>query len=351
MDNLFSLRLVVKTLPESLKPWKPQQLSWPRTNLTQMKWRTEVEVVKGSRPIGYKDQVLVFGSCFANHLGAKLDYYQFRYLANPFGVLFHPVPMERLLRRAAERNQFSEGDIFEHEKLWRSLEAHSRLAQNSQQSTLDGMNQALATLRDSLSKTSHIVFTLGTAFAFRHHRTNSLVANCHKMPQQEFRRELTPVAELIQSLESMVALVKAINSACHILFTVSPVRHIRDGLVENQRSKAHLLTAVHEVVDTKRIHYFPAYELLMDDLRDYRFYNRDLIHPSEQAVDYVWEKFMESWIDPEAVLIMQRVASIRKQLAHRVLNPDSEQGIDIGDRLRQKANELKKEYPFIHFDL
>ncbi len=316
-----------------------------------MKWRTEVEVVKGSRPIGYKDQVLVLGSCFANHLGEKLDYYQFRHLANPFGVLFHPIPMERLLRRSLEGKQFTEADLFENEQVWRSLEAHSRLAQTSKKHTLDGMNQALLSLRDSLRNSSHLVFTLGTAFAFRHQRTNILAANCHKLPQKEFRRELTPVSELIRSLESTVSMVQEINNSCHILFTVSPVRHIRDGLVENQRSKAHLLTAVHEVVDANRIHYFPAYELLMDDLRDYRFYNRDLIHPSEQAVDYVWEKFMDSWIDQEALPVMQRVTSIRKQLGHRVLNQGSDSVSESGDALRQKANELKEEYPFIHFDL
>jgi hypothetical protein len=316
-----------------------------------MKWRTKVEIAQGAYPIDYQDEILVLGSCFADHLGGKLAYYQFRHLSNPFGVLFHPIPLGHLIERAIEGRHFREADLFEHEGLWRCLEVHSRIAGTSGEATLEGMKQALNVFQQALAKASHIVLTLGTAFAFRNLDKDLLVANCHKLPQQQFRRELTPVVELIHSLSHTLAVIRENNPECQILLTVSPVRHVRDGLVENQRSKAHLLAAVHQVVEGVNIHYFPAYELLMDELRDYRFYKRDLIHPTEQAVDFVWEKFMEAWVDPGAIPVMDRVAGIRKQLAHRNIHAAESLGVAASESLKQKVEALSAEFPFIHFEV
>jgi len=316
-----------------------------------MKWRTEVEIVPGSDPIDYQDEVLVLGSCFADHLGEKLAYYQFRHLANPFGILFHPIPLGHLVKRAVEERHFGEEDLFKHEGLWRCLEVHSRVAGTSKYATLKGMNQALEVFRKSLEQASHIVLTLGTAFAFRYLEEDVMVANCHKLPQQQFRRELSPVAELVDSLGDTLAAVRGINPGCQVLLTVSPVRHVRDGLVENQCSKAHLIAAVHQVVRGANNHYFPSYELLMDELRDYRFYKRDLIHPTEQAVDFVWEKFMEAWVDPGAIPVMKRVGAIRKQMAHRDVRATESSGADTNTLLKEKAAILSAEYPFMQFDL
>ncbi len=316
-----------------------------------MKWRTKVEIAQGADPIDYQDEILVLGSCFADHLGEKLAYYQFRHLANPFGVLFHPIPLGHLIERAIEGRHFKEADLFEHEGLWRCLEVHSRIAGTSGEATLKRMNQALNVFQKALAQASHMVLTLGTAFAFRNLDKDLLVANCHKLPQQQFHRELTPVAELIHSLSHTLAVIRGNNPECKILLTVSPVRHVRDGLVENQRSKAHLIAAVHHVVDNANIHYFPAYELLMDELRDYRFYKRDLIHPTEQAVDFVWEKFMEAWVNPGAIPVMKRVDAIRKQMAHRDVRATDPFGVDANEPLKQKAAALSADYPFIQFDL
>lgn len=316
-----------------------------------MKWRTEVEIAPGSQLIDYQDEILVLGSCFADHLGEKLAYYQFRHLANPFGVLFHPAPMGHLVKRVVEGRHFREEDLFEHEGLWRCFEVHSRVAGTSKNDTLEGMNRAFEAFGRSLAQASHIVMTLGTAFAFRYLEKDMMVANCHKLPQQQFRRELSPVEELIHSLENTLAAIREINPGCQILLTVSPVRHVRDGLVENQRSKAHLIAAVHHVARGGSIHYFPAYELLMDELRDYRFYKRDLIHPTEQAVDFVWEKFIEAWVDPVAIPVMKRVEAIRKQMAHRDARATESSGVDTNAFLKEKAEALSAEYPFIQFDL
>ena len=316
-----------------------------------MKWRTEVEIPKSALPMGYKDEILVLGSCFADNLAGKLAYYQFRHLANPFGVLFHPIPMARLLERAAGQKRFKEEDLFEHQQLWRSLEVHSKLAGTSRDETLVQMNETLKSFEKTMKRASHIVLTLGTAFAFRNLEDGLLAANCHKLPQDLFRRELTPVAELTDALRDTLAVLRKSNPECHVLLTVSPVRHLRDGLVENQRSKAHLLAAVHQVVNSEDTHYFPAYELLMDELRDYRFYKTDLIHPSEQAVDFVWEKFMQAWVAPQAIPVMKRVSAIRTQLAHREFSTDTQAGVAAKESLKQKMLGLMADYPFIHFDL
>jgi hypothetical protein len=177
------------------------------------------------------------------------------------------------------------------------------------------------------------------------------VANCHKLPGELFGRELAPVPELHRSLAAMLALIREMSPTCHILFTVSPVRHLRDGLVENQRSKAHLLTAVHQVVDGKQVHYFPSYELLMDELRDYRFYDRDLTHPSPQAVDFVWERFVDSWVDPAALPVMDRVAAVRKQLGHLCRDGEAAEIQASREAVIKKAEALVAQYPFMNFDL
>jgi len=315
-----------------------------------MKWRTEVAIPSGPNPIGYRDQVLLLGSCFATHLSEKLTYYQFPSLCNPFGVLFHPVPMENLLRRALEDRPFAPEDLLESQGRWRSLQAHSTLSGGSLTEALTQLNGALATLKQALQHSTHAVITLGTAYGFRHLKTGYLVANCHKLPSGEFERELSAPPALEQSLSGILTLLRSYQKDMTCLLTVSPVRHIRDGLVENQRSKAHLITAVHTLVQRGEADYFPSYELFMDELRDYRFYDRDLIHPSGAAVDYVWERFVQAWVEPQALLVMDEVASIRKGLAHRPLHGNSPEYRKFRESLEDKIQSLLKRYPHMILD-
>ena len=316
-----------------------------------MKWRTELTIPQGHPKIGYDGFVFLVGSCFASHLSRKLGYFQLPHLGNPFGVLYHPAPMENLLSRAAEGRPFGEGELFENEGLWRSLETHSQGARPDREETLQALNAALEATRGALGRATHVVLTLGTAYAFRHRETGRLVANCHKLPSSHFARELSPVGELTDSLGRILEVLRALQPGLTVLLTVSPVRHIRDGLVENQRSKAHLLAAAHHLVDRGLAGYFPAYELMMDELRDYRFYEADLLHPNAQAVDFIWERFAEAWVAGEAGPVMERVGEVRRQMEHRPLQADSPAYREFRRSLEEKARALMAEHPQIRFEI
>ena len=314
-----------------------------------MKWRTDVAIPYGPDPIGYRDRVRLLGSCFATHLSEKLNYYQFRAISNPFGVLFHPAPVENLLRRALEDRPFALEDLVESQGRWRCLESHSALSGESPDKALKQLNAGLTALKHALADSTHTVLTLGTAYGFRHLQTGQLVANCHKLPSREFERELSSPETLGESLSGILALLRSFQQDMTCMLTVSPVRHIRDGLVENQRSKAHLIAAVHTLVQEGAANYFPSYELFMDELRDYRFYDRDLIHPSEAAVDYVWERFEQAWIDREALAVMEEVSKIRKGLAHRPLHGNSREYDKFRKSLEVKIQNLQERYPHMDF--
>lgn len=314
-----------------------------------MKWRTEVSIPSGSRPIGYHNPVLLLGSCFATHLSEKLSYYQFPCLSNPFGVVFHPLPIENLIRRAVESREFTADDVLESQGRWVCLEVHSSLSGGSAEEALQQLNQALKKLKQALERTTHTVLTLGTAYGFRHLSTGQLVANCHKLPGGDFGRELSSPDALKESLSRILTLLRSFRRDMSCLLTVSPVRHIRDGLVENQRGKAHLITAVQALVDQGAAEYFPSYELFMDELRDYRFYDRDLIHPSEAAVDYVWERFEQAWIDPDARPVMKEVAAIRKGLAHRPLHGNTPEHQKFREALHLQIQKLQNRFPHMDF--
>ena len=314
-----------------------------------MKWRTEVEVPPGDDLIDYSSRVLLLGSCFATHLSEKLQYYQFRQTCNPFGVVFHPIPMERLLERALGEFWFQPEEVFEGAGRWRCLQAHSSVSGASREEALGALNAALAGLRQAALEATHLVLTLGTAYGFRYLKSGQLVANCHKLPAREFERKLTPPDVLEESLSRMLQTLRRENPEVTCLLTVSPVRHIRDGLVENQRSKAHLITAAHRLVDGGLASYFPSYEIFMDELRDYRFYSRDLVHPSEVAVDYVWERFGASWVAPGARPVMDQVAALRKGLSHRPLHPGSTGEAGFRKSLEEQMARLLVQFPHMDF--
>lgn len=314
-----------------------------------MKWSTPVSIPPGPAPLGYEGAVLLMGSCFAAHMGEKLRYFQFNALTNPFGVIYHPAPLRDLLKRATENRPFAPEELFEHQGLWRSLEAHSSLGRPDRDDAAIALNEALAGLRGQLQRATHVILTLGSAWGYRARETGRLVANCHTLPAATFRKELSEPAQLEAWLEEGIGLVRAARPQARILLSVSPVRHLRDGLVESQRSKAHLLSAVHSLVDKGLAHYFPAYEIVLDELRDYRFFDRDLVHPNAVAIDYVWERFTETWISASARPVMAEVEGIRKALAHRPLHPGSKAHADFEAQLEQRITRLQDKFPFMKF--
>ena len=217
---------------------------------------------------------------------------------------------------------------------------------------LNSLNQKLREFRDGIASATHIVITLGTAWAYRHSQSDILVANCHKIPQQEFQKEVLSVVDVFDSLHRMRNFIRSINAYVRIIFTISPVRHLKDGFVENQRSKSLLFTALHEYLQDAKDDlqfYFPAYEVLMDELRDYRFYAEDLVHPSSQAIDFIWEKFKNAYIRESSYELMKEVSSIQSGLAHRPFNPDTEGHKIFLENLNEQMKSLQEKVSFIKF--
>jgi len=315
-----------------------------------MKLQTNIPLQVASKPFGYEDKILLLGSCFAENIGAKLAYHKFQAVVNPYGILFHPLAIERVLQDVYNETNSGEGTIFELEETWKSFIAHSRLNSSSKNALEDTLKDAHECLTKTIAKASHIFITLGTAWVYQHKETGIIVANCHKIPQKEFVKELLPIEEIRSSLTRQCAIIKKINPQAEIIFTISPVRHLKDGFVENTRSKAHLISAVHQVVEDKKAEYFPAYELMMDELRDYRFYTTDMLHPSEQAVHYIWEKFLEVYAFAKAKKTSKEVEGIQRGLAHRPFNPKSKQHKQFLEKLRVRKNSLQQKYPHITFE-
>jgi hypothetical protein len=318
-----------------------------------MYFTTKIDIPQNPNPIDYNSKIVSLGSCFAENMGEKFDYFKFQNKTNPFGIIFNPVSIERIIDRAVNDVLFTEEDIFFNSERWHCFEVHSDLSHSDKDEFLANLNKILAETKKQLQDATHIIITYGTSWVYRNIEKDSIVANCHKVPQKQFTKELLSVLVIQESIENTICLIQTINPNCCFIFTISPVRHPKDGFVENQVSKAHLITAVYDIVRTEHsilnTEYFPSYEIMMDELRDYRFYAEDMLHPSQTAIDYIWERFCESFIDENSSETMNEVQEIQKGLNHRSFNPDSEQHLKFISKLQQKMNSIKERFPYIQF--
>lgn len=285
-----------------------------------MKFRTEITIAPWSEQIGYNDKIVCLGSCFASNIAGKLRESKFNVTDNPTGILFNPKSIARSVAMMRNGARVTEEDIFERNGRYVSYLFHSSISGATPEEALDAMNNALNNGRRSLEEASLIIITLGSAYVWRD-SSGEVVANCHKMSAKNFSNELLTTEQVTDSLREIIDSTKA-----KILFTVSPVRHLNDGLEGNSLSKAILRVAINNIISQhpNRASYFPAYELVIDDLRDYRFYTEDMLHPSAQAVEYVTGKFFEAALSDDAKKIQNKVLEIMQARAHRPLNPHSE---------------------------
>jgi len=315
-----------------------------------MKLTTPIKLSRQNPPINYSSKVLLLGSCFAQNMGAKLEYYKFQQCTNPFGILFHPVAIEKLITRAVNQTWFTSKDVFLQNEQWHCFLAHSKLSNTSEEDLISALNSALEKLRTSLLEASHVVFTFGTAWVYRHLEKDTIVANCHKVPQKKFVKQLLSPDDVSDVLLGIETKLRAINPTCSIINTVSPVRHIKDGLLANSRSKAHLIAGVQEIVSPEKLnHYFPSYEIMMDELRDYRYYKEDLIHPNQTAIAIIWNAFTGSWICPETAALQKKIATIQSGLLHTPFNGHSKAHIHFKKDLETKISEIKEQLPWATF--
>tara|TARA_R110002020_G_scaffold17804_8_gene63088 strand:- start:48159 stop:49103 length:945 start_codon:yes stop_codon:yes gene_type:complete len=298
--------------------------------------------------IDYNSKVFLLGSCFAENIGEKFDYFKFQQYVNPFGILFHPIAIHNLVSNALQGKKYTEDDVFINNEQFHSFDAHSKLSQHTKSLLLHQLNAASQKTSHYLKQSTHVVITLGTAWVYRYIMTNKIVANCHKIPQQQFQKQILSVDVIVAALQSIIEQVKKVNPKVNFIFTVSPVRHIKDGFVENTQSKSHLIAALHKVLGDQS-YYFPSYEIMMDELRDYRFYNQDLLHPSPLAVDYIWDRFKTVWMADSAITIMTEVDTIQKGLQHKPFNPNSTAHLKFVQQLVERQITLTHQYPNIKF--
>jgi len=316
-----------------------------------MKLQTQIPLIKESRNlINYNSKIVLLGSCFSENIGNQLDYYKFQTTQNPFGILFHPIAIENLITNAINEKKYTENDVFFNNEQYHSFDTHSSLSANNERDFLDNLNSSIKSTRKTLEEASHIIITLGTSWVYRYIESDQIVANCHKVPQKKFLKEILSVDTISESLENIILLIKSINKNASILFTVSPVRHIKDGFIENSQSKSHLITAIHQVIDKRKYnYYFPSYEIMMDELRDYRFYAEDMIHPNKTTINYIWEKFMSTWFDVSTNSTMKEIDIIQKGMLHKPFNPNSEKHLQFLENLEQKKLKIMREYSFMSF--
>lgn len=314
---------------------------------------TEVNIPDFGWKIGHRQKLMMTGSCFAENIGQKMIRLKFQVDLNPFGILYNPQSISKSLRLLMEGKTYTAADLFQYDGIWHSLDHHSRFSSNSLKNTLEQINNQLVVSRQHLKESEFLIISFGTAWIYELKRTGEIVSNCHKLPDSDFKRlRLTP-GEIIDDYKELILELLRFNPNLKVLFTVSPIRHWKDGAVENQLSKATLLLAVDRLVKgfgEERCAYFPSYEIMMDELRDYRFYAPDMLHVNELATEHIWQKFANALIAGESATIIKKVLKIVKASEHRPLNPGSETYVNFLLYNLNEINNLLKNFPFLNFE-
>jgi hypothetical protein len=316
-----------------------------------MNFTTKTPIQKYNHPITYDSKIMLLGSCFATNIGDKFQYFKFQATTNPFGIIFNPVSLAKLIERSAQKEYYTEKDIFFHNDLWQCYEVHSELSHPDKETFLSNLNSIVELTHRHIGSLTHCIITLGTSWVYRNIETNEIVANCHKVPQKQFIKELLSPEIIVQSIESILFSISVINPNCKSIFTISPVRHLKDGFTENTLSKAHLIAAIHKTIThhPSPINYFPSYEIMMDELRDYRFYTEDLLHPNQTAIDYIWIQFFENYISESEFGLMNEICDVQRGLKHRPFNQNTESHFKFLENLNLKIKKIKEKLPEVTF--
>lgn len=313
-----------------------------------MTFSTKVNIPKSTFQIGYEDRVLTLGSCFAENIGIKLQDAFFLSYINPFGVLYNPMSVGQGIRYLLSEKEFTAEDLFQSGSLWNSFSHNSAFSATSADETLQKINSRLIAARSFLAETNIIMITLGTAWIFENAESGNIVSNCHKLPANHFNRRRLSVDEIVAEFSEVIELLLNLNPQLKFVFTVSPIRHWKDGAHENTVSKSTLHLAV-DSLEKKYdcVNYFPAFEIMMDELRDYRFYASDMLHPSEQAVDYIWQRFSETYFSEGTMELKKELEQLRSDLNHRPLHPKTPEYQQFLASVEKKKEGLIEKYPFL----
>ena len=311
-----------------------------------MELSTRVIIQESSIRINYNSRLAFFGSCFADNISAQFASKKFKVFANPFGTVYNPLSIEHNIQNIAEANVFGEQDVFKDERsdgLWHSWDAHSTLSASSREECIAKLNNACAQAREFLQQADTAFITIGSAFVYS--LKGKVVANCHRQDPRLFERRLISVEEASQSIQRTVSLLRQTNRDIRIVFTVSPIRHLGDGAHGNNLSKATVLLAINKALDEANATYFPSYEIMMDELRDYRFYNDDMIHLSKTAEEYIFERMVETYCDSTTQAHISQVEKFLKMANHRIQDENSPASLELKQKIATQAKELEKSIP------
>ncbi|MDM1062533.1 GSCFA domain-containing protein [Empedobacter falsenii] len=308
-----------------------------------MQFRTTFQIQSSDFKINHQHKILTIGSCFSDEIGKRLIDLKFDGLINPFGVIFNSHSIQNLIERSIQKKYFITADVHQNGEEFFCFDVHSSFNALTKEAVLEELNSTLDEVYDYILSCDVVMITLGTSWIYEWKTSNQVVANCHKVDAKQFEKRLLTSEENLKSLELIVSDLKKINPTIRIITTVSPVRHTKDGMVENNVSKARLLDALYQLsLQHNQVEYFPSYELVLDDLRDYRFFKEDLIHPSKQAVDYIWERFSETYFEQSTQTIIQKINKVISAINHRPFNEESDNYQQFLVKTIALMNELEK---------
>ena len=316
-----------------------------------MNFTTPVELPANLPRLRHADRLLLLGSCFATNMGTRLADAKFSCDINPYGVLYNPLSISAALREIILGKVYGKEDLFFFRDCWHSLMHHGDFSSLSADETLEKINERIARAHERIFCSDCLLLTFGTSWVYEQKNTGRIVGNCHKLPGKEFILRRLTVDEIVSDYTSLLSGLLARNSGLKVILTVSPIRHARDGMHANQLSKATLLLAIDrlQAAFQESVFYFPAYELILDELRDYRFYAEDMVHPSDMAVQYVWERFSSACFSEETLQIIEESENIRRGLAHKPFHPDSEEYQRFLGQIVLKIDRLNGKYPYLDF--
>ncbi len=310
---------------------------------------TPVNLPRKEITVSHTDKIMLFGSCFAMHMGNFLSRYKFTCDVNPFGVLYNPVSVAHAIRQIIDNKRYVQKDLFEHENLFHSYMHHGDFSDPDKKVALRKINDRIGHASGFIRDTGYLLITFGTAYTYALKTTGEVVSNCHKVPSGCFNRRLLSVEDIIRLYEPLIGRLKNINRNLKLLFTVSPIRHLKEGLHGNTISKSVLLLSVEklQMLYPDMVYYFPAYEIMIDELRDYRFYADDMCHPSSLAIHYIWDCFAKAYFTHETCEIIKSVEDVNKALNHKPIHPDTPQHSAFLRQIVLKIERLKEKYPYL----
>jgi hypothetical protein len=311
---------------------------------------TSVHVPEFHPKISYADSILMAGSCFAEHISNKLERYKYNIVSNPFGILYNPVSLAVSFDRITRLQFYDAGELVQHDGLYHSMDHHGSFSGKDKEAVLEKINSTIQQAHEHLKKCKVICISPGTSKVYRYSVSSAIVGNCHKIPQSAFTYEQLTLLQCEAAFENICSSLQQLAPTAKIIWTVSPVRHLKDGHVENQRSKATLILAINNIIQHHPVSdYFPAYELMMDELRDYRYYARDLVHPSPVAVDIIWDAFCEGYLDPNDLAYHAPIEKIKRAMEHRFLHQDIESIRSFAQGQLNNIDQLARQLPDLNW--